>query len=99
MKSPDMCEIKIVNRQKGEYIGRGSPLGNPYIIGKDGTRDEVCNKYEQWFEENRNTPQVRQELIRLYRKAKNEGEITLSCFCYPKRCHGETIKRFLEKYL
>ena len=27
------------------YIGRGSPWGNPFVIGKDGDRDTVCDKY------------------------------------------------------
>ena len=31
------------------YCGRPSPLGNPFIIGRDGTRDEVCDKYEAWL--------------------------------------------------
>ena len=30
------------------YCGRPSPLGNPFVIGRDGTRDEVCDKYEAW---------------------------------------------------
>ena len=34
--------IIIVNKhhgKSGEYIGRGSPLGNPFVIGKDGSRE------------------------------------------------------------
>ncbi len=31
------------------YIGRGSPWGNRFVIGRDGTRDEVCDKYEAWL--------------------------------------------------
>lgn len=65
-----------------KYIGRGSPYGNPYVIGKDGTRDEVCDKFEQ------NTlptldlrPLMFQHVI---------------CFCKPQRCHGESILRALE---
>jgi len=27
------------------YIGRGSPFGNPFLIGKHGGRDEVCDRH------------------------------------------------------
>lgn len=36
------CPIIIVNKhhsKSGEYIGRGSPLGNPFIIGTHGDRE------------------------------------------------------------
>lgn len=88
-----------------QYIGRSgkgviSPLGNPFIIGRDGDRDEVCDLYEAWFQAKVEVkdPAVMQELRRLYRIAK-DGDLTLGCFCAPQRCHGETIKRFLEQYL
>ena len=29
------------------YIGRPSVWGNPFVIGKDGTRAEVVEKYER----------------------------------------------------
>lgn len=31
------------------YIGRPSKWGNPFIIGRDGTREEVVAKYEAWL--------------------------------------------------
>ena len=43
---------KVVNKNKEPfdcYIGRGSLFGNPFIIGKDGSRDEVISKYESWI--------------------------------------------------
>lgn len=83
-----------------EYIGRGSPLGNPFVIGFDGNRDAVCDRYEQWFDYRVATQDhvVMDELRRLYRLARN-GELVLGCYCAPSRCHGETIKRFLDQYL
>lgn len=90
---------------RAQYIGRSgkgvvSPLGNPFVIGRDGTRDEVCDKYEVWFASKvaEKDPAVMGELRRLYRIAK-EGDLVLGCFCAPARCHGETIKRFLEQHL
>ena len=54
--------IKIVNKYKEPnhiYCGRGSTLGNPYTFSAKGTnhkalykvdsRDEACDKYEEYF--------------------------------------------------
>src|SRR5438034_79836 len=30
------------------YVGRPSPWGNPFVIGSDGTREEVIAKYAAW---------------------------------------------------
>ncbi len=62
------------------YIGRGSKWGNPFIIGKDGTRDEVCDKFEQGMSE-----QLKQA-ARLELRGKD-----LVCFCKPFRCHGDFL--------
>tara|TARA_Y100000034_G_scaffold34222_1_gene41948 strand:- start:17454 stop:17693 length:240 start_codon:yes stop_codon:yes gene_type:complete len=31
------------------YIGRPSIYGNPFAIGRDGTREEVILKYKEYF--------------------------------------------------
>ena len=94
--------IIIVNKhhgESGEYIGRGSPLGNPFVIGKDGSREQVIAKYRVWLNEQimRKNPVVLDELNRLGNKAIDEKGLALQCFCYPKPCHGEVIKEKLVK--
>lgn len=94
--------IIIVNKhhvKSGEYIGRGSPLGNPFVIGKDGTREQVIAKYKDWLQEqiDKGNPVVLDELNRLGNKAIDEKGLALQCFCYPKPCHGEVIKEKLVK--
>lgn len=94
--------IIIVNKhhgKSGEYIGRGSPLGNPFIIGKDGSREQVIAKYRVWLNEQimRKNPVVLDELNRLGNKVIDEKGLALQCFCYPKPCHGEVIKEKLVK--
>ncbi len=94
--------IIIVNKhhgKSGEYIGRGSPLGNPFVIGKDGSREQVIAKYRVWLNEQimRKNPVVLDELNRLGNKAIDEKGLSLLCFCYPKPCHGEVIKEKLVK--
>ena len=83
-----------------QYIGRGSPLGNPFVMKSEADRDRVCDQYAVWFEERVKAGDalVMNELRRLYKIAKRGG-LVLECYCAPKRCHGETIKGFLEKHL
>lgn len=59
------------------YIGRGSPYGNPFVIGKDGTRDDVCDKF-------------RDEILPTLDVSSLKGK-DLICFCKPARCHGQDI--------
>jgi len=61
------------------YIGRGSPWGNPFMIGPHGDRDTVCDRFEQ-------------EVLPLLDVSSLRGK-DLICFCAPKRCHGDAILR------
>ncbi len=68
------------------YIGRGSKWGNPFKIGKDGTREEVISKFEIYIMSN---PELFNCLPELVGK-------TLGCWCAPKACHGDILKRMVE---
>lgn len=59
------------------YCGRGSPYGNPFIIGVHGTRDEVCDRFEK-------------EILPTLDVSALRGR-DLVCFCKPKRCHCDPI--------
>ena len=92
--------ITVVNQRlhKGEgvYIGRPSLLGNPFLIGRDGTHDEVCAKYREWlWRQIRQRGDVYRELLRLAEIARNE-DLYLICWCKrPERnvsCHGDILK-------
>lgn len=80
------------------YIGRGSPLGNPYPIGKDGlNRAEVIKLYEGWFASmvQKREPSFVQALEAIYEDVQQGKDVRLVCFCSPKDCHGRIIKRFI----
>lgn len=82
------------------YVGRGSPLGNPFKMYKEADRNMVCDSYHNWFYamvEN-NDPKIMKELDRLKRLA-SQGDLVLGCYCAPRRCHAETIKEYLDKEL
>jgi hypothetical protein len=94
--------IKIENGRNckdGEWVDRRSVLGNPFIMKGEKERDIVCEKYKEWFYKQLKgkNPEFLHELRRLYKLWKVKGELTLICWCAPKRCHSETIKDFLYK--
>lgn len=68
-------------------IGRGTPFGNPFIIGKHGTREQVINRYRQWiFSQPLLIDRVRKEL---------RGKV-LGCYCTPEPCHGNVLVEIAE---
>lgn len=86
---------RVVNRDRGDeydvYIGRKSPWGNPFPIGKDGdSRDEVIAKFKDYFyKEIVDDPKKRSALLSLRGKR-------LGCHCKPQACHGDIIAEYLN---
>lgn len=101
-----MITIKNLRNEKPKEewdvkVDRSSPLGNIFLM-KDYTNEErtfVCNKYEDWFWTNfllcENKP-FNDELHRIQDIYLWYGKINLFCWCAPRQCHAETIKRHLE---
>jgi len=69
------------------YIGRPSKFGNPFVIGRDGSRKEVIEKYRAWV---MNQP----ELVSAAR-AELKGK-RLICWCAPLACHGDVLVEIVE---
>lgn len=59
------------------YIGRGSPYGNPFVIGRDGDRAEVIRRFEC-------------EVLPSLDVTALRGQDVV-CFCAPLPCHGDAI--------
>jgi hypothetical protein len=70
----------------GVYIGRGGKWGNPFVIGKDGSREDVVEKYEVYARGKFS----RDELLEL------KGA-TLKCFCKPLACHGDVLVKLVKE--
>lgn len=79
-------------------VDRASALGNPFRMANESERNKVCDLYKEWFNTQIETGNklVINELNRLYFLYKEYGELNLYCWCYPKRCHAEVIKEYLE---
>ncbi len=79
------CHPGLIRWAKGEglfvRIDRRSRWGNPFIIGRDGTRDEVVAAYRGHLAAN---PDLLERLPELRGRA-------LGCWCAPARCHGDVL--------
>lgn len=79
---------KVLNKHKDTipqnsiYIGRPSPWGNPFVIGKDGDRATVVQKYKDWVITH---PELLQAI-----KEQLKGK-DLVCYCAPLPCHGDVL--------
>ena len=80
---------KVVHKKNHHdvYIGRPSKWGNPFEIGKDGTRQQVIKKYEEWI---RQQPDLLNQLDELKGK-------TLGCWCKPLPCHGDVLVKLINE--
>ena len=88
--------MTVLNRYKDKipkgavYIGRGSKWGNPFIIGKHGNRDEVCEKYNNYLKYS-----IRRGIFKIEELALLYGK-DLVCFCAPERCHGHSLEKAID---
>lgn len=69
------------------YVGRPTKWGNPFVIGRDGTREEVIAKYEDYL---RNRLDLWMALPDL------RGKV-LACWCAPLPCHADVLLRLANE--
>jgi hypothetical protein len=74
------------------YIGRGSAWGNPYVIGKDGDRAEVIEKYRVWAYQK----WVEDQGYGVDWLEPIKGK-DLVCFCAPLACHGDVLLEMIRE--
>ena len=60
------------------YVGRPTKWGNPYKIGRDGSRLVVIESYRRWLEAGRDDP------------TELRGK-DLVCWCAPQPCHADIL--------
>ena len=69
----------------GVYIGRPSLFGNPFVIGRDGDRAEVIDRFREYA------------VDRCYRDPAFRAAVAslhgrwLVCWCAPLPCHGQVL--------
>ena len=108
-----MSEIKIVNLKTYKTtnnevlvkVDRSCELGNPFIMKHESQRQEVCEKYQKYFDDIVNNGRREldkrflaklDELTELYLTLEDGETLCLACWCAPLMCHSITIKNYLE---
>jgi hypothetical protein len=84
-----MNPTTVVNIKREEYdfwCARGGIWGNPFLIGPDGTREEVIAKYREWI---LTQPKLLAQLPALRGKR-------LGCFCKPLACHCDVLAELAD---
>lgn len=101
-----------LNLPNSVYVGRTKSVGkqypsalhqlaNPFVIGKDGTREEVVNKYKGWLFQRikMGTSPIRFALLTLLDKASSSTGVVLVCHCTNElegnECHAQVIAKAL----
>lgn len=91
------------------YIGRPSPLSNPFTHNgvrtslatlSFKTRDEAIEAYKKYFDKMYGSDEeFTKAFDEIYEHYKNGEDIYLQCFCKPKPCHGDYIAEQLQRKL
>jgi len=83
----------VVNIRKEPYdvcIMRPSIYGNPFAIGRDGTREEVIEKFRIYFYERIKRDEAFSVAVVKLRDQR------IGCCCAPLPCHGDIYAEFLD---
>jgi Domain of unknown function (DUF4326) len=64
------------------YVGRPTPVGNPFVIGPDGDRLEVIAKYRAWL-------LSQPDLVRYVQLHLRGADLV--CWCAPLPCHADVL--------
>jgi hypothetical protein len=81
--------MNVVHCKRAKFdvlIDRSTRWGNPFVIDRDGTRDEVLQLYKTWVTTSQDAKArwIRQHVSEL------RGQI-LGCWCAPQPCHGDIL--------
>ena len=64
------------------YIGRGTPHGNPFIVGVHGNRQTCISRFEDY---------ARERMISDPSWLEPLTGKDLLCSCKPRACHGDVL--------
>jgi len=84
-----MEKTKVVHLKREPFdirIDRQTEWGNPFIIGRDGTREQVIEKYRRWL-------LTQKELLDKIHTLKGK---VLGCWCKPAACHGDVLAELAD---
>jgi hypothetical protein len=109
-----LADVLVVSRRSGGvrapdgYVivncDRSTFLGNPYLMTYEKDRDRCCQRYERHLrhamaskgERFRSLREAIQDIVKLVALGRS---VALQCWCAPKRCHADSIKKYVLERL
>ena len=79
-------------------VDRSSPVGNPFVMQFEQQRNMVCDRYDENFNMLMQKKLFAEYINYIITELKSHN-VALGCWCFPKRCHAETIKKYIEGVL
>lgn len=76
-------------------IDRSTPLGNMFRITPESNRTTIIKLYESQFQDILDIKPEALQYVNEIIEAAKRGPINLACWCSPRPCHGEVIKRYV----
>ena len=111
VSGPAAVHIRVVNTRTASreeirasaYVGRGSPLGNPFKVKPWGPYDRgsTIPMYRFWLRErlagrDRDVCSTMNDLyVRARHEARSGGTLLLRCHRFPNPCHADVVREFL----
>lgn len=96
-RQPLPCDpLPCAGAERRVYVARPSVLGNPFVIGRDGSRKQVIARYRAWLWQQlqqTDSPQ-RRALEDLLEQARRQP-LALQCWCHSLPCHAQVIRATL----
>lgn len=94
-------DIIYIGRRNARYNLEASALANPYVVGRDGDRDNVIAMYRRylWQYIKKGLQGEASQVWNVLQEIKNsqkDKNIKLACYCKPKGCHGDIIVRAIN---
>lgn len=93
------------------YIGRASSwhcarnladtnyccLGNPFPMATEAERVKVCQEFYVYIiDKYHRDAMIHQAIEKLLELHASKEKYVLLCFCFPRRCHGNELIKFIE---
>jgi hypothetical protein len=69
------------------YVGRPSKWGNPFVMGKDGNREQVIQMYKDYILK-------RADLLDALHELRGKR---IACNCKPENCHGDILAELADQ--
>ena len=96
-----MVKINVRNKKTwsgdGIYVGRPSPLSNPYKLTDESEREMILQRYGAMLKNAimKRDSRIITALHNIEHYLQEKGECNLICYCSPKPCHADIIKQVL----